>query len=182
MKNLIKIKETSKSGVIAIINGIAGQLKAKAFVPYTDVELATKTAYKDEYGFQEFGSIEEYFLYKEKFNAQRKIDNDNFALKIAEKRKNENAKLQELIANGAIPATVENVRLLLSFLNEQNWGGWSLPAMTISYTANQYGCDGSVATTIKLDEPISDEEMGIENETMFKIGGKRGHLNNYKSL
>ena len=182
MKNLIKIKETSKSGVIANINGVIGQLRNGTFVAYTDAQLANKTAYKDEWGWENFTSLEEYFLYRKNFNAERKIENEKFAAKVAENRKIENAKLQEMNSNGAIPTTVENVRLVLRFLNEQNWGGWSLPKMTIGYSANQYDCDGYTATTIKLDSPISDEEMEITKETMFKIGGKRGHLEKYQAL
>lgn len=57
-----------------------------------------------------------------------------------------------------------------------------MPAMTIGYSAHQYDCEGYLATTIKLDELLSDEKLGITNETMFKVGGKRGHLNKYIRL
>lgn len=84
--------------------------------------------------------------------------------------------------NQPIPATCGNIKLIAKWLNNQNWGGWNLPTMTIGYSANQYDCDGVNATTITLNSPISDPDRGIENETKFKVGGKRGHLNKYKSL
>ena len=81
-----------------------------------------------------------------------------------------------------IPATVENIKIVLTHLNEQNWGNWDLPRLSIGYSAHQYDCDGKIASTIKLDKPISDPEYGIENETMFKVGGKKGHLTKYQRL
>lgn len=74
-----------------------------------------------------------------------------------------------------IPATIDNIRTVLQHLNEQNWGGWKLPAMSIAYSANQFDCDGEQATTMKFDE-------AIEGCKLFKIGGKRGHLAKYKYL
>lgn len=79
-----------------------------------------------------------------------------------------------------IPSTIENVKLVLQHLNSQNWGSWSLPKMSIGYSANQFDCEGKIASTMKLDKGISNEF--ITNEKMFKIGGKRGHLNKYQSL
>lgn len=96
-------------------------------------------------------------------------------------RNAENTKLEAMISVGAIPTTVENVRLLLNWLNGQNWGGWKLPPMTIGYSAAQHDCDGSIATTIKLDSGISDEN-GLENETQFVVGAPRGYLNKYQRI
>ena len=51
--------------------------------------------------------------------------------------------------------------------------------MTIGYQCNQYDCDGKMATTIKLDEPIMVAgEMG----TMFQYGAPRGHLTKYERI
>ena len=56
---------------------------------------------------------------------------------------------------------------------------WSLPKMTIGYTCNQYDCDGRMATTIKLDKPISYDGRML---TEFVIGGGPRHLINYTQL
>lgn len=98
---------------------------------------------------------------------------------IAEQRKKEWEQLSSL---PVIPATVENIRILLHYLNTINWGSWTLPQLTVGYSANQYDCDGKTATTIILQEPVSDEERGIENETMFQTGAPRGHLTKYQRL
>ena len=92
------------------------------------------------------------------------------------------ANLNELIAAGLIPATVDNILLVLKKLNSENWGGWNLPKLTISYRANQYNCDGVIATTIELSAPISDDEWNIENETKFEYGAPNGHLAKYRRL
>jgi hypothetical protein len=74
-----------------------------------------------------------------------------------------------------IPATLANIKIVLTQLNFQNWGAWNLPKMTIGYSANQFDCDGLTASTMKFDN-------AIEGETMFKVGGKRGYLSKYISL
>lgn len=74
-----------------------------------------------------------------------------------------------------IPATIDNLRTVMVHLNEQNWGAWSLPRLSIAYSAHQHDCDGVTATTIKLDKPVN-------GETMFKIGGKPGYLINYLNI
>ena len=74
-----------------------------------------------------------------------------------------------------IPATLENIKIVLQHLNAQNWGFWTLPKMTIGYSANQFDCDGLTASTMKFDN-------AIEGENMFKVGGKRGYLSKYISL
>ncbi len=74
-----------------------------------------------------------------------------------------------------ITSNLVNLKIVMDFLNTQNWGWWNLPKMTIGYAAHQYDCDGKIATTFKLDQPIN-------GNTLFKVGGKRGHLNKYTSL
>ena len=81
-----------------------------------------------------------------------------------------------------IPATVDNIGIILRHLNSQNWGLWKLPALSIGYSAHQYDCDGKQATTITLDKPISDDDYNIKRERRFKVGGKRGHLSKYQAL
>lgn len=73
----------------------------------------------------------------------------------------------------AIPATRENIRIVLRYLNAHNWGSWRLPKMTIGYSANQYDCDGHTATTMKFDKPI-------DGETKFVYGAPHGHLMKYR--
>ena len=74
-----------------------------------------------------------------------------------------------------IPTTLETVSIVMAYLNTCNWGGWQLPEMSISYSANQYECDGKTATTVTLDEPIN----GI---TRFVIGAPHGHLTKYTNI
>ena len=76
-------------------------------------------------------------------------------------------------------ATVENVTILLRYLNSINWGAWELPKMTIGYTCNQYDCDGRQATTITLDKPI---KYGDEMLRKFVVGGGPRHLVHYTQL
>lgn len=175
----IKIKETSHSGVIANIDGLFGELKNGQFIPYTSEQLLKKTAYKDTFGWSEFQSLENYFNFRKEFNAERKIKNEEFWERVNKERKEAWESISKL---AVIPATVENIRTVLLHLNEQNWGGWTLPKMSIGYAAHQYDCEGKTATTIKLVEPISSEEYGIENESMFVVGAPNGHLTNYQRL
>jgi hypothetical protein len=176
---MIKVKNTSKSGTIFFINNEYGRLKDGRFVPYSKEELSIKTAYKDSYGWKDYHSIDDYIEARRIYNEKRKKENAEIELKYAEIRKKENEKLESLMPLGPIPATVENVRLLLNFLNEKNWGSWTLPKMTIGYSAHQYDCEGCTATTITLDANISDDFV---SGNKFKVGGRNGHLTQYISL
>lgn len=94
--------------------------------------------------------------------------------------KSENDKRKEAEWNSikdmeVIPATLENIRIVLQYLNGMNWGGWKLPKMSIGYSAAQYDCDGVLASTMSFNSPI-------EGQTKFKVGGKNGHLNKYQAL
>lgn len=81
------------------------------------------------------------------------------------------------VFNGdTVETTVENIRTLLRYLNDINWGVWQLPSMTIGYSCHQYDCDGKTATTIKLDRPI---EYRGEKVTKFQYGAPSGHLRDY---
>lgn len=84
------------------------------------------------------------------------------------------------VFNGStVETTVENIRTLLRYLNDINWGVWQLPSMTIGYTCNQYDCDGKTATTITLDSPI---EYCGEQVSQFQHGAPSGHLRHYHKL
>lgn len=78
-----------------------------------------------------------------------------------------------------IPVTVENLSLVIDHLNTQNWGSWTLPQMSIGYSAHQYDCEGTTISTIALDRPIKFQD-GFGNK--FKSGSKRGHLENYTAI
>ncbi len=71
---------------------------------------------------------------------------------------------------------IENITILLCYLNSMNWGTWSLPKMTIGYTCNQYDCDGRTATTITLDRPIEIDGAMVDR---FQAGAPIGHLTKY---
>lgn len=86
---------------------------------------------------------------------------------------------KQLFSGDVTETNAKTVYALLRYLNTQNWGLWRLPTMTIGYQCNQYDCDGKMATTIKLDEPIMVAgEMG----TMFQYGAPRGHLTKYERI
>lgn len=82
-------------------------------------------------------------------------------------------------SNEITETTIENITLLLYYLNSINWGTWRLPKMTIGYTCNQYMCDGKKATTIILDKPI---EYNGKMLTKFVVGGGPRHLTGYTQL
>lgn len=87
-----------------------------------------------------------------------------------------------LSENEVIPTTAENLKIVMRYLKTINWGMWQLPNMTIGYSANQHDCDGTIAVTITLDEPISDPELGIHNIKAFSLGAPRGYLSKYTQL
>jgi hypothetical protein len=78
-----------------------------------------------------------------------------------------------------VETNAKTVYALLRYLNTQNWGLWRLPKMTIGYQCNQYDCDGKMATTIKLDLPIT---VAGEQGTMFQYGAPHGHLTDYERI
>ena len=85
-----------------------------------------------------------------------------------------------LLSTGeAIESNFENIATVLKYLNTKNWGGWTLPTMTIGYTCNQYDCNGKTATTMKLDTPIEVDKRMIDK---FVFGAPVGHLTKYKRI
>ena len=75
-----------------------------------------------------------------------------------------------------IPAPYENIGIVLRWLNTQNWDEWNLPELTISYSANQYDCDGKSASTLILDTPIMVDDKPIRK---FEFGAPHGYLIHY---
>lgn len=114
---------------------------------------------------------------------QREIQNTGMMqriVKIREERElKEEAEWLSISGLKIIPATVDNIRILLTHLNKSNWGTWNLPSLSIGYSANQFDCDGVSAATIVLDKAIDFEGKMIDK---FKVGGKRGYLVKYQSL
>lgn len=82
-------------------------------------------------------------------------------------------------SNGVIETTIDNIGIILRYLNTKNWGGWKLPRMTIGYSCHQYDCDGKTATTMKLDEPI---DYYGEPCACIVSGGRVGHLIQYRRI
>jgi len=95
---------------------------------------------------------------------------DRLAVEIAEKKE-----LEALLQLDVIPTTIGNLQILMNHLNSFNWGLWTLPRMSVGYSAQQYDCDGSLATTVILDRPLN-------GRTHFVLGGKRGHLTKYTDI
>lgn len=89
------------------------------------------------------------------------------------------AEFDKAFANEVTETNIENIGILLRYLNTQNCGLWRLPAMSIGYQCNQYDCDGRTATTIKLDTPILYDDKMV---SMFVYGNPRGHLVKYTQI
>jgi hypothetical protein len=119
--------------------------------------------------------MEGYLKNRDEYKAKRDLERAEFAKKAA-------AEWDSIKNLDVIPATVDNIRIVLRHLNSMNWGVWDLPKLSISYSAHQYDCDGVQASTITLDKPISCDDYGIKNERFFKTGGRAGHLNKYQSI
>ena len=98
----------------------------------------------------------------------------------AEKAENKYLRISEdykkaFVGKEVVESTLDNIAILLKYLNTMNWGVWKLPTMTISYSCNQYDCDGKSAVTIKLDEPVN-------GYTKLSYGAPRGHLTGYTKI
>ena len=51
-----------------------------------------------------------------------------------------------------IPATIENLRIVMHYLNVTNWGLWRLPKMDKAYSAQQHTYGSGTITTLTFDE------------------------------
>ena len=99
------------------------------------------------------------------------------AAKAEERRQRREKEYLAVFGDGktATESTLENIAVLLKHLNNQNWGSWSLPVMTIGYACHQYDCDGHTATTITLDKPV-------KGYIKLQYGAPRGHLTAYTQI
>ena len=78
-----------------------------------------------------------------------------------------------------VETTPRNIYILLSYLNDFNWGSWELPKMSIGYRCNQYDCDGKQATTITLDKAIDYDGRPTR---LFEVGAPIRHLVRFQKL
>lgn len=86
----------------------------------------------------------------------------------------------DVYKDGAVVETTpKNIYILLSYLNDNNWGSWQLPKMSIGYRCNQYDCDGKQATTITLDKAIDYDGRPTR---LFEVGAPVRHLTRFQKL
>ncbi len=130
--------------------------------------------FRREHGLPDYDPQNRDESFKQRFNR-----NMQYVTQRLNREKEEDDAYQRLTQMKVIPTTAQNISILLSGLNKQNWGSWELPKMSIGYHCEQYDCNGVIATTITLDEPISDEELGIIQEKKFVVGAPFGHLTEY---
>lgn len=82
---------------------------------------------------------------------------------------------------GSIIMNVENIRVLLSYLNTVNWGAWgALPKADIIYQCAQHQCGTQQATTITLNAPILCEDG--KRRSMFCTPVSPGYLTRYANI
>ena len=78
-----------------------------------------------------------------------------------------------------VETTPRTIYILLSYLNDNSWGSWKLPKMSIGYRCNQYDCDGKQATTITLDKAIDYDGRPTR---LFEVGAPIRHLTRFQKL
>lgn len=113
-------------------------------------------------------------------NAANIASRERKAAAYAEKAQNKYLRISEdyekaFVGKEVVESTLGNIAILLRFLNTMNWGAWELPAMTVGYSCHQYDCDGKIAVTIQLDEPVN-------GYTKLSYGAPRGHLTAYTNI
>lgn len=128
---------------------------------------------------QEFESVEAYKIHVANLAAARAIELAPIkAARLEQDKKNAELfkkQIADLLALDVIPSTRENLRLIMKYLNESNWGGWKLPKMEISYSAYSFDCDGKLAVGIKLDKPV-------DGFVKYSYNAPRGYLNSYQNI
>lgn len=114
---------------------------------------------------------------------KQKVEKEAAAQKSAKNRMERELQIKSefdtAFSNEITESTIENITILLYYLNSINWGMWKLPKMTIGYSCHQYDCNGQTATTITLDKPIDYDGQML---TRFVVGAGPRHLANYTQL
>lgn len=127
----------------------------------------------------EYDSLEDYLAFKRERSAkvqeERDKRNKEYEVTVAKRLEEETLQLEGLLKLDTIPATMANIELVIAWLSRQNWGGWSLPKMSIGYSAAQYDCDGKMVTTMKFDKKV-------DGGNMFKTPAPKGHLEKYQTI
>lgn len=87
------------------------------------------------------------------------------------------SQLQAASQDGVIETTPANLRIVAKYMRFNN--PYTLPSMSIGYSADTYDCDGKIAVAFRLDAPID-----IDGESVSKIAffAPMGHLTNYYKL
>lgn len=82
---MVKIKETSKAGTIVNLNGVFGYIPygKREFIPYTEAQLEKKTAHRDNSGWVEYESIEEYCTLRDEAYFAKKNEKKEFFKKMS---------------------------------------------------------------------------------------------------
>lgn len=84
-----------------------------------------------------------------------------------------------LLASGPIKATENNIKIILSYLNLSDWGGWKLPKTDFKYRCHQYDCGGAIVSTMILEKGI---KCTFADNLVHKFAHgnfKLGYLSNY---
>lgn len=120
--------------------------------------------------------------YAEEFE-KRRIEKETAAQKSAKCKLQRELQIKSefdaVFSNEITETTIENITLLLYYLNSINWGMWKLPRMTIGYSCHQYDCNGQTATTITLNMPIEFDGKLLKK---FVVGGGPRYLTDYTQL
>jgi hypothetical protein len=147
-------------------------------VDFSKLQKQQIDALNKKYGWLEFedcNSIREaYNLFIEILINEKKLIKEKSLQRRIEKEKILKENWERIKDLNPIPATLENIRIVINCLHSKDFGLWHLPQMSISYSTNQYDCEGEIATTMKFDKKI-------EGINKFKVGGKTSHLEKYTS-
>lgn len=109
----VKVKETSKAGTIALVDGVYGTLFDNKFKPYTEQELENKSAYRDNFGWVDYESIDDYFE-KSELSKRKQI----------EERSLQRARYNHIINNTELYKADEIYKAAMFVNKEQPSTGW----------------------------------------------------------
>lgn len=128
---------------------------------------------------------EEKRIEREKLAADRRAALAKQREKEEEEIRRQYQSLLDQFSGMKIPATEENIYIVARYLQRQNWGSWTLPELTVGYTASQYDCDGKIAVGFVFDEPIPvHRRRSTLGDAVCRLayGAPNGHLEKYYKL